>query len=251
MNQPSWLFTSYCWTRTRRRASLIPKAMQVSVHCDSYIRCLKAVQGLQSAEGTRKTTRSASFFGRKKDMQRSGSVGVHSVAINQHLSPILAQQEKWWLSNCVTRRSVVLVTAAEAWTLIKASIQIQKTLKPPGNSPPISCMYKKRCVLSQSCDALVSAHSRASLWFHARQPFVSIIIARLKDGDLLGLMETVMPLCPGIKNRFTTCTFVMSLYYRTRDIRREIVPCTSIKLNFKHYQREEWKFDWWPCLRSC
>lgn len=49
----------------------------------------------------------------------------------------------------------------------------------------------------------MSVYSRASLecvailmwfYFHARDPFVSIIIIRLEDGDLLGLMATVMPL---------------------------------------------------------
>lgn len=111
-------------------------------------------------------------------------------------------------------------------------------------------------MLSQSCYVHIlrymSVYSRASVecvailmwfYFHARGPFVSIIIIRLEDGDLLGLMATVMPLCLDIKNNFTTWTFVMSLYYRTRNIRKEIEPRTSVKLNFQYFQRAEWKFD--------
>lgn len=55
-------------------------------------------------------------------------------------------------------------------------------------------------------------HTHARLWctvnlmwfhLHARDPFVFIIIIRLEEADLLGLVETAMPLCLEIKNNFT------------------------------------------------
>ncbi len=90
------------------------------------------------------------------------------------------------------------------------------------------------------------------MWFHlhARDPFVFIIIIRLEEADLLGLVATVMPLCLGIKNNFTTWTFVMSPHHRTRNIKREIVPCTSIKFHFQYSRKEGWKCDWWSRLQS-
>lgn len=77
------------------------------------------------------------------------------------------------------------------------------------------------------------------MWFHlhARDAFVFIIITRLEEADLLGLLATVMPFCLGIKNNLTTRTFVMSQHYRTSNI-REIVPHTSIKLHFQCFQKE-------------
>lgn len=92
------------------------------------------------------------------------------------------------------------------------------------------------------------------MWFylHATNSFVFIIITRLEEADLFGLVATVMPLCLSIKNNFTTWTFVMSRHHRTRNIRREIVPHTFIKLHFQYFQEEGWKFDWWwSCLLSC
>lgn len=67
---------------------------------------------------------------------------------------------------------------------------------------------------------------------HARDPFVFIIIIRLEEADLLGLVATAMPLCLGIKNNFTTWTFVISPHHRTGDVKREIVLRTSMKLLF-------------------
>lgn len=91
------------------------------------------------------------------------------------------------------------------------------------------------------------------MWFHlhATDSFVFIIITRLGEADLFGLVATVMPLCLSIKNNFTTWTFVMSRHHRTRNIRREIEPRTSIKLHFQYFHEEGWKFDWWwSCLPS-
>lgn len=78
------------------------------------------------------------------------------------------------------------------------------------------------------------------MWFHlhAKDLFVFIIIIQLEEADLLGLVATVMPLCLGIKNYFTTWTFVMSLHHRSISIKREIVPRTSIKLHFQYFQKE-------------
>lgn len=81
-------------------------------------------------------------------------------------------------------------------------------------------------------------HTHARLWctvilmwfhLHARDPFVFIIIIRLEEADLLGLVETAMPLCLEIKNNFTAWTFVMSPQHRIGDIKREIVLCTLKK----------------------
>jgi len=67
-------------------------------------------------------------------------------------------------------------------------------------------------------------HGVILTWFHARDSFVFIIIKRLEEADLLWLMATALPLCPGIKSKFTTWTFVMSLYHRAKNIKREIMP---------------------------
>lgn len=96
------------------------------------------------------------------------------------------------------------------------------------------CMYTHACLW----------HTEILMWFHlhARDPFVFIIIIRLEEADLLGLVATAMPLCLGIKNNFTTWTFVMSPHHRIRDIKREIVPRTSIKLHFRYYPKRGLKF---------
>ena len=73
------------------------------------------------------------------------------------------------------------------------------------------------------------------MWFHlhARDPFVFIIIIRLEEADLLGLVATVMPLCQDIKNNFSRRMFVMSPVHRAGNIKREIVPSASIQLHFQ------------------
>lgn len=79
------------------------------------------------------------------------------------------------------------------------------------------------------------------MWFHlhVRGPFVFIIITRLEEADLSGLMEAAMPLCLDTKNNFTAWTFVMSAQHRTGDIKREIVPCPlKKKVNFSYFLKE-------------
>lgn len=67
------------------------------------------------------------------------------------------------------------------------------------------------------------------MWFHlhVRGPFVFIIITRLEEAGLMGLMEAAMPLCLHTKkkNNFTAWTFVISAQHRTGGIKKEVVPC--------------------------
>lgn len=88
------------------------------------------------------------------------------------------------------------------------------------------------------------------MWFHldVRNPFVFIIIIRLEEADLLGLVETAMPLCHTKKPHFTAWTFVMSSQRRTGDIKREMVPCTRNRRSISIIFRNS---DWWFCLQSC
>ena len=101
------------------------------------------------------------------------------------------------------------------------SMQIQ-THKP--HSHGLFCLIPRRPVYF---GLRMCMHTHACLWrtvilmrfhLHARDPFVFIIIIRLEEADLLELMARVMPLCLGIKNNFTTSTFVMSPLHRTRNI---------------------------------
>lgn len=94
-------------------------------------------------------------------------------------------------------------------------------------------------------------HTHARLWctvilmwfhLHARDPFVFIIIIRLEEADLLGLVETAMPLCLEIKNNFTAWMFVMSPQHRIGDIKTEIVLCTLKKSPFLLFSERGLKF---------
>lgn len=64
-------------------------------------------------------------------------------------------------------------------------------------------------------------HAVILMWFHlhAKDPFVFIIITRLEETDLLGLVEMAMPLCLRIKKKQLRCLDVMSTQHRPETFR--------------------------------